>query len=127
MLTWFQGKLLGAFGAVGETFANHVPYSFQHVILYVYINKGVFMMYFGCFIAGCLFMVLFDTIDYIWFDEFSRKKVFKENTYIYVLSDDETWDTCAHEIRVTDDELVRIYEGEPVVEVIEDETRWRQL
>ena len=85
------------------------------------------MMYFGAFLAGCTFMFLLDTIDYIWFDYFLRKKVFKENTYIYVLSDDETWDTYAHEIRVTDDELVRIYEGEPVVEVIQDGTRWRQL
>ena len=84
-------------------------------------------MYFGCFIAGCFFMIILDTIDYIWFDEVLRKKVFRKNTYIYVLSDDETWDTCAHEIRVTDDELVRIYEGEPIRDVIEDGERWKQL
>ena len=35
------------------------------------------MMYFGCFVAGCFFMVLLDTIDYIWFDEVLRKKSFQ--------------------------------------------------
>jgi hypothetical protein len=100
---------------------------FDRVILHVYTNKEVLMMYFGCFIAGCLFMLALESIDYIWFDEVLRKKVFKENTYIVVLSDDETWDTHAHEIRVTDKELDRIYKGEAITEVIDDGLRWRRI
>ena len=46
---------------------------------------------------------------------------------MYTYSQTMRHGTRTHTKYVTDDELVRIYEGEPVVEVIQDGTRWKQL
>ena len=85
----------------------------------------------GAFVAGVLFGTLifwiFDFIDYSYFDYYLKKRVFPKNKSIIVLDDEETWGTDAFYIKVSEDELNRMMDGESVRTIVEDETRWRVL
>ena len=80
----------------------------------------------GLTIGATMFMV-FETIDYYYFDSFLKKRFLPNQNSIIVLDDEETYSLDAYHIKVSDDEMKRITDGEKVSFVIEDCERWRPL
>ena len=89
-------------------------------------KEKIMEMLIGLFIGGSLF-VIFESIDYYYFDSFLKKRVFPNQNSIIVLDDEETYSLDAYHIKVSDDEMERITDGERISYVVEDFTRWKLI
>ena len=78
-------------------------------------------------LVGYSMVWILDFIDYTYFDYYLKKRFFPRSRSIIVLDDEETWDTDAFFIKVSDDEISRLMEGESVRDVVDDLNRWRDL
>ena len=78
------------------------------------------------FASGLILFLMFDFIDYYWFDHIMRKRVFPNSNDIIVLDDEETWSGGGFYIKVSDQEKKSLMDGYPLKDLI-DEERWRVL
>ena len=80
----------------------------------------------GLFLGSATFIV-FETIDYYYFNGVMKKRFFPNQNSIIVLDDEETYSLDAFYIQISDKELERITDGEKVYDVITDDIRWRSI
>ena len=76
---------------------------------------------------GSLTFIVFDMIDYYYFNGVMKKRFFPNQNSIIVLDDEETYSLDAYHIQVSDEEMRRITDGEKVYNVIEENKRWRAI
>ena len=80
----------------------------------------------GLFIGSFTFTV-FEMIDYCYFNSVIKKRFLPNQNSIIVLDDEETYSLGAYCINVSDEEMIRITDGEKVYDVVTDDTRWRAI
>jgi hypothetical protein len=78
-------------------------------------------------ILGMALYLIFDIIDYTYFDYAMKRIVFKKSEYIIVLDDEDTWGSGGFYIKVTRDEMADLMDGSSPKDVVRDETRWKTL
>ena len=83
-------------------------------------------MLIGLFIGSATYMV-FEMIDYHYFDSFMKKRFLPNQNSIIVLDDEETYSINAYSIKLSDEEMDRVNSGEKVSRVVEDFSRWRAI
>lgn len=77
--------------------------------------------------TGLFIFWVFDFIDYYFFDYIMRKRIFPNKNSIIVLDDESTWAKYGYYIKLSDEEMERIKDGECVYNVIEEDSRWRAI
>ena len=80
----------------------------------------------GLFIGGLTF-IIFEMIDYYYFNGFLKKRFMPNQNSIIVLDDEETYSVDGFYIQVSDQEMTRINDGEKIYDVIVDDIRWRRI
>lgn len=80
----------------------------------------------GLFLGGATFIV-FETIDYYYFNGVMKKRFLPNQHSIIVLDDEETYSLEGFYIQLSDKELERITDGEKVYDVISENERWRVI
>ena len=76
---------------------------------------------------GSLTFIVFDMIDYYYFNGVMKKRFLPNQNSIIVLDDEETYSLEGFYIQISDKELERITDGEKVYNVIEENKRWRVI